>query len=63
MLSAEFLPNMLSVNAEIRFNACNDELLSQLKSEGQDQPVHPHNLIWIFSGLFVCTTYILYTNH
>ena len=33
------------------FNACDDELLLHSNSEGQDQPVIPHSLIWIFSGL------------
>ena len=45
---------MLNVNTKKKiFNACNDELLLHSNSEGQDQPVHPHSLTWIFSGLFL----------
>ena len=50
MLSAEMFTQHANVNRKKVFNACN-ELLLHSNGEGQAQPVHPHSVIWIFSGL------------
>ena len=54
LLFAEIFAIMLKV-----LDTCNVEVLLHSSSEGQDQHVLPHSLIWIFSGLFLFT-YILY---
>ena len=55
------LPNMLNVNTK-KSLTCNDKLLLHSNSEGQDQLVHPHSLVWIFSRLFL-SIHILYSIH
>ena len=51
MLSAEILTQHAKVTTKV-FNACN-LLLLHSNRESQAQPVHPHSLIWIFSGLLL----------
>ena len=62
MLPAEMFTQHAKLLYEKNFNACIDELLLHSNSEGQDQLVHPHSLIWMFSGLFLFI-HIFYSIH
>ena len=62
MLSAEIFTQHAKCSYKNVFKACNDELLLHSNSAGQDQSVHQHSLIWIFSGLSLAI-HLIYSIH